>query len=341
MSLNKRLFAGGTPPLEDAFNVKTYTGTGGNGNSVSGFGFAPDLVWLKDRDTGYPHYLYDTTRGAYKGLRPSETDVESTNLGISSFDSDGFTLDNNVGANQWNSPNIAWAWRCNGGNTSTNTDGSSNATVQVNNDTGLSIISYVGDGGGIGGSGTVGHGLNGTPTLIIGKGRDWANNWILYMKDGSDHYHGYLDGTGALTKNGSNTQVGTPNSTTIGQSHIGTNDSGKNFMYWAWEMKAGYSSWGVYTSNASTKIVTGFEPEFMIFRYVSGGDWYMQDLTRWAGSTGANGGKLIKLYLEANEVDAEKSVSTGGVEVMSDGFYPTNWFDTTNGTMYMAWRNAP
>jgi hypothetical protein len=31
-------------------------------------------------------------------------------------------------------------------------------------------------------------------------------------------------------------------------------------------------------------------------------------------------------------------VSTGGVEIMSDGFYPTNWFETTNGVMYAAFK---
>ncbi len=345
MSLNKRIFTGGPAPIEDAFTTKLYTGDGQPNNQVTGFGFAPDLIWLKDRDTGYPHYLYDTTRGTKKGLRPSETEVQSTDIGVSHFISDGFKLDGNAGANQNNSPNIAWAWKCNGGNTSTNTDGNRNSTVQVNNDTGLSIINYTGADGGIGGSGTVGHGLTGIPRLIIGKSTNWANNWIVYLHDGTDYYHGYLDGTDALTKNSSNTQVGTsstlPTSSVINVSHVGTDNGTYDYMLWCWEPKAGYSSFGSYTSNASTKITIGFEPEFMIFRYVGGGDWYMQDLTRWAGSTGANGGKLIKKYLEANEVDAEKTVSTGGVEVMSDGFYPTNWFDTTNGTVYMAWRNAP
>ena len=38
-------------------------------------------------------------------------------------------------------------------------------------------------------------------------------------------------------------------------------------------------------------------------------DWWIMDLARWDGTSyGANGGKLIKPYLEANTSDTEGSV---------------------------------
>ena len=338
MSLNKRVFTGGPAPVENAFKAITYTGTGGNNNSVSGFGFAPDLIWLKDRDTGYPHYLYDTTRGAYKGLRPSETEVQSTDLGISSFDSDGFTLDNNAGANQWNSPNLAFGWACNGGTTSTNTDGNRNSTVQVNNDTGLSIVNYTGGDTGIGGSATVGHGLTGIPRFIIGKSTNWANSWIVYLHDGTNYYHGYLDDNGALTKNGSNTQLGTssslPTSSVINPSHVGTDNGNYDYMLWCWEPKAGYSSFGSYTGNGggSNNVITGlgFQPDLLILRGTDSNNWRMYN-------SAAEG------ILYANLVNTEDGTDNQGhVSFQSDGFTLLTDNNNSNNVehIYMAWRNA-
>ena len=77
----------------------------------------------------------------------------------------------------------------------------------------------------------------------------------------------------------------------------------------------------------------------MIFKYKTGGDWYLQDMTHYDGSTtGSYGGKLLKKYFVANTDTAQQTVGTGGVEIVSDGFYPTNWFDTTNGVIYFAWK---
>lgn len=335
MSLNKRLFTAGPTSLEDAFKTQLYTGTGGNGNSVSGFGFAPDLIWLKDRDTGYPHYLYDSSRGALKGLRPSETDVESTNLGVSSFDSDGFTLDSNAGANQWNSPNCSWVWKCNGGTTSTNTDGSINSTVQVNNDTGLSIIQYTGSGSA---SSTVGHGLTGVPRFILAKSRSWANNFLMYLHDGTNYYHGYIDDeTQPFYKNSSNTQVGTsgdlPTSSVIETSHIGTNNSGQSFMMWAWEPKDNYSKFGSYTGNGSNgrSLNIGFQPDFVLIRSLASNEnTLMFDSAR---------GNNKALY--ADKVTAEQTYNYFSFD--STGFVLPQW-GSSNGNgqeyIYAAWRNA-
>ena len=119
------------------------------------------------------------------------------------------------------------------------------------------------------------------------------------------------------------------------------NTNGDEFIAYCFSAITGFSKSGTYTSNASTKITTGFQPDFFIFKYIGGGDWYIQDSTMSEGAVGANGGDLIKKYLEPNNNTQQLSVSTGGVEIMSDGFYPTNWFDTTNGVFYMAFKENP
>ena len=41
----------------DYFNTKLYTGNSST-NAITGVGFQPDLVWIKDRDdTSYHNYL--------------------------------------------------------------------------------------------------------------------------------------------------------------------------------------------------------------------------------------------------------------------------------------------
>ena len=82
----------------DHFSPKTYSGTGST-QTISGFGFQPDMTWIKDRGTGNSHDIYDSVRGAGKRIRPSSVVVENDRSGtdsVSAWTSDGFTL---IGAN--------------------------------------------------------------------------------------------------------------------------------------------------------------------------------------------------------------------------------------------------
>ena len=334
MSLNKRLFTGGPTPIEDAFLTKTYTGNGSS-LSVSGYGFAPDVVWVKDRDTAYQHNIYDSSRGTTKALEPSGTSAEYTLSGLTSFDSDGFTLGSNAGNNQGSSPNCSWVWKCNGGTTSTNTDGSINSTVQVNNDTGLSIILYSGSGSA---STTIGHGLTGIPRFILAKGRTWANNFLMYLHDGTNYYHGYIDDESQpFYKNSSNTQVGTsgdlPTSSVIETSHIGTNNSGQDFVMWAWEPKDNYSKFGSYTGNGANgrALNIGFQPDFVLIRSLASAEnTLMFDSAR---------GNNKVLYADTNAAEATYNTFS----LTSTGFELPQW-GSSNGNgqeyIYAAWKNA-
>ena len=52
MSLNKRIISGKKPLGPAGFRALTFTGNGGT-QTVTGMGFQPDIVWIKDRDTSY------------------------------------------------------------------------------------------------------------------------------------------------------------------------------------------------------------------------------------------------------------------------------------------------
>ena len=107
------------PSLEDSFNTVLYTGNGGT-QSVTGVGFEPGFVWIKDRDASYSHSLQDIVRGAGQNfnLYSDATNVEGS-LGIvgylSSFDTDGFSVSaGSSGAQHTNylgDNYVAWAWK--------------------------------------------------------------------------------------------------------------------------------------------------------------------------------------------------------------------------------------
>ena len=50
----------------DYFNTKLYTGNGST-NAITGVGFQPDWVWIKNRTDVSSHNLYDAVRGTSAG----------------------------------------------------------------------------------------------------------------------------------------------------------------------------------------------------------------------------------------------------------------------------------
>ena len=236
---------------------------------------------------------------------------------MGSFDADGFQVNRQYLTNtaydntNWGAGTyVAWCWKANGGTTSSNTDGSVTGTIQVKADAGFSIIKYVGDGGGIGGNGTVGHGLGYTPRFVIGKSSSATNSWICYLHDGTDYWHGYLGGTSALSKNGSNTQIGTPNDTTIGLSHAGTNQSGVDYIYYAWTPRSEYSKFGSYqgTGAVNNVITIGFRPDFIIIKKTTGtGNWRMFDSVRGTDKSLRANVNLAEYDDSANYLDFEST----------------------------------
>ena len=88
------------------FQCRAYTGNGADGHAITFDGtnnMSPNLLWFKGRaapDSGSAaHRLLDTVRGITQALPSHDTDgqfVESGD-GISSVDTDGFTLQINSG----------------------------------------------------------------------------------------------------------------------------------------------------------------------------------------------------------------------------------------------------
>ncbi len=263
------------------FNTKLYTGTGAS-LAITGVGFKPDWVWTKGRSVAFSHYLFDSVRGVGKRIMSNSTSNEDTSIfGVSSFDSDGFTLGTDTGANNSGSTFVAWNWL--GANTTvSNTSGSIISTVSANTTAGFSIVSYTGTGA----NATVGHGLGVAPDMIICKSRTQAQNWATYHSSLGNTKAVFLDGTGAATTSSSYWNNTSPTSTvfTVGNSGDVNYNAGTQISYCFKSIK-GYSKFGSYTGNSSadgTFIYTGFKPAWVMIKNstTAGDSWQLWDNKR-------------------------------------------------------------
>ena len=158
------------------FNTVLFTGNGST-QSITGVGFQPDWVWIKNRGAVTNHEVADSVRGVNKLLKPNDTDAEQSNSNkITSFDSDGFGVGNDANVNQNSTAIVSWNWLASN-TTASNTDGSITSTVSANTTSGFSIVSYTGNGTA---GATIGHGLGATPAMIIQKIRSSTGNWLVY-----------------------------------------------------------------------------------------------------------------------------------------------------------------
>ena len=112
----------------DHFNTVLYTGDGSNGNSINTVGFKPDFTWIKTRTDigGSNHFLFDSIRGATNRIFSNLANGEATDLdSLVSFDSNGFTVDDDISCNGSGQSIVAWNWKAALANLSTSFNGSS------------------------------------------------------------------------------------------------------------------------------------------------------------------------------------------------------------------------
>jgi hypothetical protein len=317
---------------EDYFNTVLYSGDSTSSNGITGVGFQPDLVWIKERNGTFNHVVQDSVRGigatSYYYLATDNTGAEASQTdgdGLLSLDTDGFTVGfNDTGAwNETGSTYAAWNWKANGSGVS-NTDGSITSTVSVgatSQQNWFSIVSYTGnntDGA------TVGHGLGVVPSLIITKSRSATSltGWMTKHKDLASNYNVALNKTDAAWNPSSNGWVGDLTSDTTFSLENGTvngnnaNQSGVTYIAYCFANAEGLCKVGSYVGNGSsdgTFVYTGFRPAWvMIKRTNSTGSWVIQDSTR-------NPYNDLDLYLLAESSNAEATLANVA-DYCSNGF---------------------
>ena len=322
----------------DYFNTVLYTGNGST-QSISGIGFQPDWTWIKCRNVARDHTLTDSVRGVTKTLVSNSNQIESTlTSGLTSFDSDGFTLGGGNAFNGNTETHVAWNWLA-GGTASSNTDGSVTSTVSVNSTAGFSVSKYTGTGSNL----TFGHGLGAVPDWFMIKNLDVDQAWRVYHKSMGFSKRLVLSETGAESTSAVGLN-GDPTSSLINLDNSTgcTNASGEDFICYAFAEKKGYSKFGSYTANGNadgTFVYTGFKPAFLIQKRTDTAyDWQMHDSAREPSNTG----QYSRLEPNASNAEATDGI---GYDFVSNGFKTrttnANYNASGGSYIYMAFSESP
>ena len=336
-------------------NTIVYTGSG-SGQSISGLGFRPDMVWIQNYSSqNQTPRITDSSRGATKTLQPPYTAQEGTESGVTSFDSDGFTLGSATGGfNTSSATYVAWCWRANGGTTASNSQGSITATVQANQAAGFSIVTYTGNDGswGSGNRDTFGHGLSAAPEFMIFKERNNTDMWTVFHHSvgnggGSNAAANNLrlDNNEALYTNQSYKSFGEtmPTSTLVTVEGNTTNNSGTTHVAYIWHSVEGFSKFGGWTASGNENgpfIQCGFKPKLVVIKGISATNhWMVFDAARSSFNP-------IDNHLKWNQDGAETTETYRDLDFLSNGFK----IRSDNGALnhpsgdkyvYMAWGDVP
>jgi hypothetical protein len=319
------------------FEAKTYTGTGST-QSISNLSFSPDLVWIKNRSGANSHGLVTSLVNTRYALDTSATsaEVDFGTTGVTSLNSDGFTVVSHPVYNNNGSNYISWNWRGSDSSAVSNTDGSITTTVSVNTTSGFSVFTYTGTGS----NATLGHGLGVAPKVVFIKCRSGDNDWRMYHASlPSSDYVLYLNSTGAQDLNNT-VYNGAPTSTTIGiKTNTTNNGSGSTYVGYAFAEVKGYSKFGSWISNGSSTadafVYTGFKPSFVILKMAtSASSWFMYDNKRVPYNAS-------NVHLLANSSGAEDTSSN--IDFYSNGFRSNGLFNSYSGQtiIYMAFAESP
>ena len=106
------------------FNTILYTGDDSDDRDITGVGFQPDFLWIKNREGPDWNNLTNAVAGANRQMYSNETDgesVDNSNGHVNSYLADGFNVSalNSGNVNENNEDYVAWNW--NAGDTDSKT----------------------------------------------------------------------------------------------------------------------------------------------------------------------------------------------------------------------------
>ena len=322
------------------FNTVLYTGNGSTNHDITGVGFQPDWVWIKNRSQADSHVLNDAVRGAGKTIYSDLGNAEASNEAyFGPFQSDGFRLSPSSVGHAFNASSenyVSWNWKANGSGSS-NSDGAISSTVSANQTAGFSIVTFTMPGSG---TTTIGHGLGAVPDLIFAKSRGSAAGWITWDKSLTNSQALQLNDSAAIVSSTNIWGAAIPTSSVFGAIVGGVAPASTAAVAYCFASKDGYSSIGTYTGNGAAygpMIVTGFRPAWLLVKRTdAANNWVIYDVKR-------NTFNAIDKTIYTDTADAEGSYSGG--DILSNGFkvrYTGGMLNTDGGTyLYMAFAESP
>ena len=346
--------------------VATYRGTGAN--QQINVGLKPDLVIIKGRDGDYDFVWQDTVRGLNKTITSNRTKEETTdNDGVLSVDVSGFVVGANTAGFQSDELNksgknyVTYCFKAGGNKNTFNVDGLGYASAaaagltggditpsgaSVGTKQGFSIIKYAGSGTN---GDTLPHGLLQTPDFIITKNLtdgnvDWIVKPVGLLTDDSymlllNSNTAQFQGTGGYIS----AQTSTLLTLTEGNNDGNYNNSGDNYVMYAWHSIPGLQKFGSYTGNNDADgpfVELGFRPAVLwVKRRGATGSWYALDIER---------DKFNNTFrtLSPNQYAQEDSTTgaSGYCDFLSNGFKARIADGSINASdtyIYAAWATAP
>jgi hypothetical protein len=317
--------------IESVFSTYLYTGTQTSLPIVNGIDLAGKggLVWGKDRTfSGENHWLIDTVRGGSSSLNSNLTDRRSTNLEITSFNSDGFTLSNNSNINYGPtnpSPHsyVSWTFR--------------------EQPKFFDVVTWTGTGSNT----TIAHSLGSVPGCIIVKRIDATAAWAVYHRSLANTEYLVLNTTAAVATGATWWNSTTPTSAVFSVGTDATvNASGGTYVAYLFAHDAGgfgltgtdnVISCGSFTTDGSgnASVTLGYEPQWLLTKSSSGtSSWMLSDNMRgWVSGAGD-----YPLYANLTNAEGASTSQTIG-DPTATGF--TNVLNPSATYIYIAIRRGP
>lgn len=150
--------------VDDVFSTYLYTGNGSTQTITNGIDLAGKggLVWIKSRNLGQDHSIWDTTRGTSSELRTNSTiQAQTVTNGVTAFGASGFTLNGAYGAtNDSVGTYVSWTFR---------------KAPKF-----FDVVTYTGTGS----SQTISHSLNQTVGVLVIKRISGTGNWATFARTG-------------------------------------------------------------------------------------------------------------------------------------------------------------
>jgi hypothetical protein len=279
------------------YNAIARTGTGGAA-TVSGVGFAPDLITSQERNSEVGEAAFqDRLRGAGRFIRSSTSGQEqSFSDTVTAFQQNGVSLGEDATFGTVNFSGyryINWFFK--------RAPGFFDVVCYTGNDTARTLT----------------HNLAAVPELMIVKARSSTGNWSVYTAPNAATNVMYLNTTNASFGASGywNNTAPTASVFTVGNTGD-VNNSGTTFVAYLFATCAGVSKVGSYTGTGTTLQIdcgfTGGARFVMIKRTDSTGGWHVWDSAR--GIIAGN-----DPYLLLNSTAAEVT-NTDYVDTYSAGF---------------------
>ena len=314
------------------FQVKLYTGSGSiQAITLDGdTDMQPDLIWCKSRGHDRHHFVADSIRGVKSRLRSDVNYAEYTagsTDGFDSFDSDGFTLEedaSSLGLNESGHTMVAWCWK-------------ESATA------GFDILTFEGNATD---DTDISHNLSAVPHFMIVRNFDAAKAWNVYHHKNTAAPETDLlvlntDAATTDTNDRWSDEAPTSSVFTVGDSSQ-LNASSETSIAYLWSEKQGFSKFGSYTGNEDVDgpfVYTGFRPAWvMVKRTSSTAQWQIEDIKRDPFNP-------ADTSLFADSTDADTTSAGYKTDFLSNGFKLRGTTVARNGPgdsyVYMAFAEAP